>query len=229
MHPYNVEETVKIPTLFLRMKTDVLYDRAPYHIRQCVAEFFHGRPIDEFISGDLRAQFAYPRLQFKVLQGDPCMIAIGKEAVEAMREMLPDFDELYISGVTYKIVEKQIEDKEQLLGIARTFMNYEFATPWIGLNETNFLQFKYYYRAERIAFANRLLVQNLRFLSQEFGLSGEGKLVVKSRIRFLTNQSLTTSPTGGFVGEFKINYYIPDWISIGNMISKGFGAVHRLL
>lgn len=217
-----------IPTFFLRMKTDIMFNRAPYHVRQYIGETFSGRPIDDFINGDKRAEFTYPQLQFKVIQGDPCMMAIGAEAVEAMREMMPDLEEVHIDGVAFRVVEKQIVDEEKELGLARTFINYEFATPWIGLNEQNFLQFKYYYREERIAFINRLLMQNMRFLSQEFNIPIENKIVIKSRIRVLTNQSLTTSPTGGFVGEFRANFEIPDYLSIGNMISKGFGAVHRL-
>jgi hypothetical protein len=210
------------------MKTDLLFDRAPYHIRQSIGEAFADQAIDEYINGDKRSEFTYPRLQFKVLQGDPCIIAIGEDAVEAMREIVPDLEELEINGIIYKIVEKEIVDDEVAIGPSKTFINYQFITPWIGLNEENFLQFKYYYKQERTAFINRLVVQNLRFLSQEFGIQAGDRINIKSRIRFLTNQSLTSSPTGGFVGDFKINYNIPDYISIGNMIAKGFGAIKRV-
>ena len=48
-------------------------------------------------------------------------------------------------------------------------------------------------------------------------LNFKGKEVIKKGIKHI-----------GFVGEFKVNFDIPDYLGLGKSVSKGFGTIKKV-
>jgi len=216
---------INIPTLFIRLKTDQKYDLSPHLLREYLRRTFGGLDIGNLLED---RHEHYPRLQVKVLGGYPCIQALGETARSALWKILPDINEFDIRGGCWQILEKDTDESHEKLGPDDHFHSYEFVTPWIGLNEQNYLEFQYLRDVERDMLLNRLLSRNLEFISRDFDIETGSGIRVENNLHFLEPESIQASSTGGFQGNFIASFQIPNWLFIGQMTHRGFGIVRRM-
>jgi hypothetical protein len=111
-----------------------------------------------------------------------------------------------------------------------TFM-YEFVSPWIGLNQKNFMSYKSLKtKSEHNSLLRRILIGNMLSMAKylDFYLEKEQKITVDLKIR-LKHVNLKGKQMTAFRGIFKTNFMIPDYFGLGKSVSRGFGIVKKVL
>ena len=173
-----------------------------------------------------RLIYSYPLVQYKMIDGAPMVIGIN-DGAEVLKQVYDKYDEIKLGEEVYEIVEKGISVRNQEFGISDKIHSYEFATPWLALNQDNYL--KYYglcSREERQEFLRKTLIGNLLSMSKSLDYQVPDKIkcdvLVKTRKSRLKDVNVMT-----FIGGFCANFLIPDYLGIGKSVSRGFGAVRR--
>lgn len=123
-------------------------------------------------------------------------------------------------------MEKEINVKEESIGLQDKNSSYSFITPWLALNEQNYEKYKaiksWQEKKELLA---KILVGNI--ISMSKGLGYTVPEPIKANIFKLKeiSASLKGTPMLGFLGSFTVNFEIPDYFGLGKSVSRGFGTV----
>lgn len=179
----------------------------------------HQHNADKFV-------YSYPLVQYKIIEDMPMVIGIN-EGAEVLKYVYDKYDDIKLGEEVYEIVEKGISVKNQEFGLSDKIHSYEFATPWLALNQENYM--KYYSlkdSLERQEFLRKTLTGNLLSMSKslDYRVSDKIKCDVSVQIR---KRKLKDVNVMAFTGGFCANFLIPDYLGIGKSVSRGFGAVIR--
>lgn len=171
--------------------------------------------------------YRYPLVQYKMIDGAPMVIGIN-DGVEVLKQVYDKYDDIKLGAEVYEIVEKGISVKNQEYGLSDKFHSYEFATPWIALNQENYLKYygmKNYDETQELM--RKTLIGNLLSMSKSLNYQVPDKIKcdVKVKIRKMRLKDVNVM---AFIGGFSVNFIIPDHLGIGKSVSRGFGAVRRL-
>ncbi|VVB87668.1 Uncharacterised protein [uncultured archaeon] len=177
----------------------------------------HQHNADKFI-------YRYPLVQYKMIDDAPMVIGIN-DGAEVLKQIYDKYDEIKLGEEVYEIVEKGIAVRNQEFGITDKIYSYEFATPWLALNQENYM--RYYGMSgmeERKEFLRKTLIANLISMSKslDYQVPGMIKCDVDVKIR---KSRLKDVNVMSFIGGFCANFLIPDYLGIGKSVSRGFGAV----
>jgi len=173
-------------------------------------------------------RYAYPAIQFKVIDSNPTIIGIG-DGIDILKQVFLDIGELNIDGRQYKLNEKAVRLDEVEFGQCDQPVTYRFLLPWMGLNQENHKHYKTLEWGAKRAFLEKILRGNLKSLSKGFdyfipdfdtlGLQANLKPVWRN---FKNNRMLC------FTGTFTTNFVIPDYLGLGKQTARGFGTVMRI-
>lgn len=180
----------------------------------------HQHNADKFI-------YRYPVVQYKMIGAVPTVIGIN-EGAEVLKQIFDDYQEIRLGENIYQIVERGISLKDEEFGISEKIRSYEFATPWLALNQENYRR---YYALkgtpERDEFVRKILIGNLISMSKSLGYDVPGQIKCDAQVRFRKDRLKDVSVMT-FTGTFQANFLIPDYLGIGKSVSRGFGAVRQL-
>ena len=180
-----------------------------------------------FINGKYRNEFLYPRIQVKILNEQIYLVGI-KEGVEPIELIMENMELLNFGNITFKIEDIESEKIELDLGCTDKAIHYNFLSPWIALNRVNLKRYKGCSEKnpkKQTDFLRRLLSQNIAFIGKEFGLSLESRIFVDLSLESLEPKLLDDGKAGSFNGSFNSNFVLPNYIGVGNGITKGFGVL----
>lgn len=110
--------------------------------------------------------YRYPLVQYKMINSAPMVIGIN-DGAEVLKHVYDKYDEIKLGEEVYEIVEKGISVRNQEFGISDKIHSYEFATPWLALNQENYM--KYYglkSHEDRNEFLRKTLIGNLLSVSK---------------------------------------------------------------
>lgn len=215
-----------IDIFILKLGTDTLIKGSASQLRGFFATKFneyvllHHHEADKFV-------YRYPLIQYKIINKIPVVIGIN-EGTDVLKEIYDKSDSLKIGNSVYEINEREIEIKKSEFGLTPEFHSYRFITPWIGLNQNNYMQ--YYALSgpeERNEFLRKILTGNILSMSKSIGYT------VPERIKcdlFVHPEKTNVKNVKhmGFIGKFHVNFKIPDYLGIGKSVSRGFGAVEEI-
>lgn len=175
-----------------------------------------------------RLIYRYPLVQYKMIDGAPMVIGIN-EGIEVLKQVYDKYDEIRLGEETYNIVEKGISVREQEFGLSEKFHSYEFETPWLALNQENYMKY-YSMRSmdERKDFLRKTLTGNLLSMSKSLGYQIPGLIKCEVEVR-MKKDRLKDVNVLAFTGGFCANFQIPDYLGIGKSVSRGFGAVKQII
>jgi hypothetical protein len=144
-----------------------------------------------------------------------------------LKEIHPEIDYLDLGGERYKIIDKKIDEKDVEFGANSSFRPYHLLAPWLALNEKNYERYRSSNKKEQTQLLNRILIGNILSMAKSL------EYVVTSEIKAKTNVrpvpvKLKGVPMTGFIGDFQVNFNLPDYIGLGKSVSRGFGAVRRV-
>ncbi|HPQ42367.1 MAG TPA: CRISPR-associated endonuclease Cas6 [bacterium] len=170
--------------------------------------------------------YRYPVVQYKMIRNVPTIIGIN-EGAEVLKQIYDDYNEIRLGENIYSIVERGISIRDEEFGISDKIHSYEFVTPWLALNQENYMKFYALPgKPERDEFLRRILTGNLISMSKSLGYDVPGRIKCDTSVRFRKDRLKEVSVMG-FLGRFHANFRIPDYLGIGKSVSRGFGAVKQ--
>jgi len=172
---------------------------------------------------DGSARYAYPLVQYKVIDKTPLLVGF-QDGAELLVSLFLKIKEIQIAGQNYPVLAKNIQQKQYELTVNQQLYNYRFKTLWMALNQENHLKYLPLAEIEKALFLNRQLQNNI--LSFYKGLSFRTTERIMAITRVNEKQTLfKDQPMLAFDGEFTTNAFIPEMAGIGKAVSRGFGTV----
>lgn len=170
--------------------------------------------------------FKYPKVQYKVIDDKPVICGINEGAKLAAKLGIVD-DEILMDNELIDVSQKEIIKKTVEFGTAEDYIEYKFLTPWIALNQKNISMYKELNNIKKEEFLNRILIGNILSMAKGLDYTVEDKIHVWLNVKEI-NIKLKGISMKGFVGSFKTNFKIPNYLGLGKSVSRGFGAVKSL-
>lgn len=171
--------------------------------------------------------YRYPLVQYKIIDEKPTVIGIN-EGSDLLKEIFHLSPSIRLGKDEYRIVREGVDVRQVSFGLDEMLRTYEFATPWMALNQENYHAFyEAKNTAERHDLLRRTLTGNILSMSKSLGYQVPGQIRVEVRVRPLKRR-LKDVNVMAFTGRFHANFQIPDLLGIGKSVSRGFGAVRQV-
>jgi|TARA_B110001454_G_C12713798_1_gene431770 hypothetical protein len=216
-----------IQSVVVRIITDKPVRKTPYQVKGVFMRQYPDESIIPMLDGSYRDQFLYPRVQVKILNEQIYLIGIH-EGVEPVLSLVKKFEILDFGNITFEVQDCDIEEtKEQFIPSGR-LVRYRFITPWVALNHMTGGKYRSIPNQEKLSFLNKLLGQNIIFLANEVGIKLNDNIFTKVKVSSLFPRPVDENKWGAFMGEFKTNFVLPNYIGIGNGITRGFGTIYGM-
>jgi hypothetical protein len=221
------EATNNVQTITVRLITDKPVKKTPYQVKGVFMKQYPDSLIVPLLDGRYRENFLYPRVQVKILNEQIYLIGIN-EGVEPIKDLTGHIDFLDFGNITFNVLDMDIEEYSDRFQTTTQLIRYRFITPWVALNQTTGNRYKFLKSDDRQAFLNRLLGQNIVFLAREMGIKMDEKIFTKTNLTSLFPKPVDENDWGAFFGEFRTNFILPNFIGLGNGITRGYGAIYGL-
>lgn len=169
-------------------------------------------------------RYAYPLVQYKVIQNVPILVGMA-EGARLLTELFLKIKEINIDGINYQVNSKNITSQIHEFGNLEELTEYHFETLWMALNQKNFKQYSELQdTTSKTKFLNRQLQNNILSFYKGIGFHTTDRIMVtgsfsEKSTKFKDNKMLA------FSGEFVTNAFLPDFVGIGKAVSRGFGTV----
>ena len=216
-----------IKSVVARVITNKPVRKTPYQVKGVFMRQYSDEPIVPMLDGSYRDRFLYPRVQVKILNEQIYIIGIN-EGVESVLSICDKFELLDFGNITFEIQDCDIEEANQQFIPSKHLVRYRFITPWVALNHMTGGKYKFLTNQEKPSYLNKLLGQNIIFLANEVGISLEDNIFTKVKVSSLFPKPVDENKWGAFMGEFKTNFILPNYIGIGNGITRGFGTIYGM-
>ncbi len=164
-----------------------------------------------------------PRVIYAVDNDGPLIIAVEEGAEELMKVRLLS-RAVRMGNTDRTIIDTTLKVSQVTLGQSAERIQYRFRRPWLALNQENHRRYESMPATDRMEFLNRQLCNNCLALAKSFGVRIAERLSAESSLREVTTKH-KGMPMLGFVGEFTINFHIPQSMGLGKSVSKGFGSL----
>lgn len=170
--------------------------------------------------------YRYPLIQYKIIKGTPVVVAV-EEGIDSIYPHLIKQDELKIGDIVYSEPEVDIQLLKVLIGDSSTLNSYCFLTPWLALNQDNYIHYLNGTKEEKDFLLSRILIGNILSMCKGFDVDIENNLTVyhylHSVVTFYKGKKMKA-----FLGTFQVNCCLPDMCGIGKGTSRGYGTVAKL-
>ena len=123
-------------------------------------------------------------------------------------------------------MKKKISINNNEYGISDDYIKYEFLSPWVALNQKNIDIYRNCSDMEKEEMLKKILIGNIISMSKglNYTVSDEVKCWVNLK---KVDVNIKNIKHTGFMGEFKVNFSIPDYLGLGKNVSKGFGTIKK--
>ena len=175
------------------------------------------------LNGKYRDRYLYPRVQVKVVNENIFIVGIG-DGVDAVLQLIDSLKQLDFGNITFEILDKKIDENENVFQFGEKPFNYQFITSWAALNQNSGKAFKRIDSENKINYLNKLLEKNLVFITNELKLTKPNKLLSMIKVASIVPASIDNK-WGAFEGFFKTNLNLPSFIGLGNGITRGYGTI----
>ncbi len=191
---------------------------------------YFGRKYEEYSilhnHGEEKYLFTYPKVQYKVISRKPLICGINEGAKLICKLGIME-DEIIIDGNKKEIVQKKISVTKEEFGITDNYIEYEFLTPWLALNQKNNQKFHNMNDIEREDILKKILIGNIISMSKGLSYTISDNIYIWINLKE-KETSLKGVKMKGFYGEFKVNFNIPDYMGLGKAVSRGFGTIKKV-
>ncbi|MCK8827890.1 hypothetical protein MWH25_09080 [Natroniella acetigena] len=177
-------------------------------------------------------RYAYPLIQYKIINGKPTIIGL-EEGAELIIENFLEIDRLLLGDKEFLNPEGRLEVRDKELEVITDLempkFKYSFYSPWMGLNQKNY---KIYSRKEikkaskdkQRDFLKRILIGNILAFAKGINWYVEENIKLVPDLEAIEvkfkNQRMV-----GFVGDFYSNISLLEYIGLGNSTARGFGTL----
>ncbi len=220
-------ETIISESITARLVSDKPVIKTPYQVKGVFMKQFPDEKIVPFLDGRLRSKYLYPRVQVKILNEQIYIVGLN-EGVEPVRSLIKNLDSFNFGDITLQIEETETEQNNDPVIMVDKLLRYKFITPWVALNVGTNRKYKNLVDEEKTLFLNKLLGQNLLFLSKELGLNIDSKIYTKVKVQDIEPSKHDENGWRSFDAEFITNFMLPSYIGFGNGITRGYGSIFSL-
>jgi uncharacterized protein YbaR (Trm112 family) len=206
-------------------KTDSKVVDSPSTLRGFSANLFPDNPLlhHHLNNPDKKSLvYTYPKVQYKIIEGIPMVLGI-EEAKEVVKT-ISNIDYLDLKGKKYLITDRKLIEQDINFGVTEDMFSYEFLAPWLALDEESYERYKRRNQDERKKQLESILIGNIISMAKGLEYVITDKITAKVNVHEVST-SLKGTPMLGFLGEFSVNFEIPDYWGIGKSVSRGFGTV----
>lgn len=169
--------------------------------------------------------YSYPRVQYKILNGSAWIICLAEGI--AVTEKIKSIDNLILGNDCVKVIGINSENNESIIGIFESEKSYSFIAPWLGLNEDNYRKYLISYKRERKILLEKILIGNIISLCKGLGFTVPGDIRAKAQFEEVP-AILKGNRMLGFIGNFSVNFQIPNLWGLGKSVSRGFGTIIKI-
>jgi len=216
-----------IKSVVARVITNKPVRKTPYQVKGVFMRQYPNEPIIPMLDGSYRDRYLYPRVQVKILNEQIYIIGVH-EGVESVLSICEKLKSLDFGNITFEIQDFDIENVAKQFIPSSRLVRYRFITPWVALNHMTGGKYKFLTNQQKPSYLNKLLGQNIVFLANEIGITLEDNIYTKVKVSSLFPKPIDENKWGAFMGEFKTNFILPNYIGIGNGITRGFGTVYGM-
>ncbi len=169
-------------------------------------------------------KFRLPLIQHKMIDG-PMIVGIN-DGVDDMVKMYDQFKYIKLGNKSYDILERYIHVEEYEYGISDKVHTYRFEVPLMALDTENYEKFKREgYRNIEIVLAKRINTYIVDHMSRDLGYNVPRGLNTEFKLDRVGETLFEKQYMKVFYGNFRTNFKIPNYLSIGKARSIGFGTV----
>ncbi|MEM2160315.1 MAG: CRISPR-associated endonuclease Cas6 [Candidatus Nitrosotenuis sp.] len=169
--------------------------------------------------------YHYPLIQYKRIDGKLSIVGIDKFA-NLVSQNMSDID--HITTESEKIPVNNIAIRNSTFSRFNNTFEYEFYSPWIALNETNYEKYKQLGKSDKKNLLEKILIGNILSMFKGLGIF----ITKKVEVNIIKQSSMPiTAHENKFVGfrlNFTCNTNLPDFLGLGKSVSKGFGTIHQI-
>jgi len=219
-----ITSTSTVKSILFKIKTDKPVRKTPYQVKGVIMKQFPNDEIVPMLNGAYRKKFLYPRIQVKVLDEEIFIIGLN-QGVDPIMKIKDEIKELNFGDITFKVEDCDLEESAQLFNLTSNLIKYKFISNWVALNNSTNNKYQNMNDANRLEFLNKLLGENIVFLAREVGFDFEKNIFSRINISSLEPISEDQKGWGAFQGEFYSNIILPNYIGIGNGITRGYGTI----
>ncbi len=204
--------------------TDKPVKKTPYQVKGVFMKNFSSYNVVPMLNGEFRNRYLYPRVQVKVINEKIFIIGIGN-GYDPVLQLTDNINQLDFGNITFDILEKRIDENENIFDYKEDPIDYRFITSWAALNKNSLKTFRKMKPENRINYLNKLLEKNIAFISNELNLDPPEKLISMIKINSTDPMLIDNRKWGSFDGKFKTNFHLPSFVGLGNGITRGFGTL----
>jgi len=171
-------------------------------------------------------KYAYPLVQYKVINNTPCLVGL-LDGAKLLIGLFLKIGHIDIDGTGYIVSSKNISTKILEISSFTKLTDYKFETLWIALNQKNhrlYLEIKD--KGDKNEFLNRQLQNNILSFYKGIGFVATERIMVTGKYIEKSTQ-LKNRQLLAFSGSFTTNATIPDLVGLGKFVSRGFGTVSK--
>lgn len=217
---------MKIKSSYLILKTNKPIEDSSSKLRGYVGTRFKEHPLLHNHLEDAGYLYTYPRIQYKVIEGQACILGI-EEGSQVIKEISDQIDNLILGNNVYSIEERILYQRENEIRTSKK-IQYKFISPWVSLNSKNYNQFENMRNwKDKKIFLNNILIGNILSLCKGLGIIVNRKLYVYSHFED-EKVDFKGIPMRGFKGEFTVNFQLHDFFGLGKGVSQGFGTIKQM-
>lgn len=217
----------EVKTVVVRLITDKPVRKTPYQVKGVFMRQFPDETIVPMLDGTYRENFLYPRVQVKILNEQIYLVGVG-EGVDPIKSIAEKLEFLDFGNITFQVHDVDVDIHENSFRPVEKLIRYRFVTPWVALNQTTGSRYRFLNNVDRVNFLNRLLGQNIVFMAREMGMELEENIFTKVTLTSMFPRPVDENNWGAFDGEFRANFILPNYLGIGNGITRGYGTIFGL-
>ena len=213
-----------IKTIVAKFFTDKPVRKTPYQVKGVFIRNFKNESIVPMLDGSKRDKFLYPRVQVKILGEQIYLIGIG-EGVSPVLEISEKIEKLDFGNITFQIQDREISQFKNEFISSNQLIDYEFLTPWVALNNMTGKKYRKLEDLDKHSYLTKLIGQNIVFIAKELNLDLGKEIYIKLELSSLVAQKIDEKNWGSFKGTFTTNCILPNYIGLGNGITRGLGTI----
>tara|TARA_R110002124_G_scaffold145953_1_gene311206 strand:+ start:407 stop:1114 length:708 start_codon:yes stop_codon:yes gene_type:complete len=230
--------TTQIPITTITFPEIALRVRDAHKLRGYFGDIFKEQSpllhnhFDESAPEGQKYRYAYPLVQYKVLDKTPTLLGLG-DGADLLVKLFLRIKELKINNEVYPVLSKHIQHKKFTIGLSDDLHTYRYDTLWLGLNQKNHKVYNSASDAEKSVILKNTAIANILTFVEAFGLKFKRDepdqrvmLKLKCSEPILTN--FKNVEFLGFRGSFTTNVLLPDEIGLGKQAARGFGTIRKM-
>lgn len=172
--------------------------------------------------------YKFPKIQYRLFAGNPALIAM-EEGIDVLKEVFFITDEMVIDNKVYDLNEKEIISFNVEICQQTDFSYYKFISPYMALNQANHALYIKADKFEKQQILRNIMKGNLKTLSKGFSyeIPDFDDIIIEADLKEMYVNYKNVRMLC-FVGDFKVNFSIPDYWGLGKQTARGFGVVTKI-